>query len=210
MARQGGIRWWAERDLRPVERWRKSPAKWQPSGRISHAPAICSPCHLAQNNQRYPRPQQKPTSRACVAAMSLLRRPDDHHRDLRARLPAEQPPHTGSAGDQDRYLMTLSPLTDNHPDTHSCGHLVARNAGLVRSARSSRGRTTNATQIALPSKTTARSPNLRANTIIATVPLQTPHPSSHAQIPIAYAVPPAHDRSRFRALALFGRRPSSA
>ena len=30
---------------------------------IACAP-ICSPCHLAQNNQRYPRPQQKPTSRA--------------------------------------------------------------------------------------------------------------------------------------------------
>jgi hypothetical protein len=24
--------------------------------------------------------------------------------------------------------MTLSPLTDNRPDTHSCGHLVAANA----------------------------------------------------------------------------------
>jgi hypothetical protein len=49
--------------------------------------------------------------------MSLLRRPDDHHRDLRARLSAKKPPHTGSSADQDRYLMTLSPLTDNRPDT---------------------------------------------------------------------------------------------
>ena len=67
-----------------------------------------------------------------VASMSLLRRPDDHHRDLRARLPAKKPPHTGSASDQDRYLMTLSPLTDNRPDTHSCGHLVAGNAQARR------------------------------------------------------------------------------
>ena len=65
-----------------------------------------------------------------VASMSLLRRPNDHHRDLRARLPAKKPPHTGSASDQDRYLMTLSPLTDNR--RHSCGHLVAANAQARR------------------------------------------------------------------------------
>ena len=28
--------------------------------------------------------------------------------------------------------MTLSPLTDNRPDTHSCGHLVAANAQARR------------------------------------------------------------------------------
>jgi hypothetical protein len=48
---------------------------------------------------------------------------------------------------------------------------------------------------------------LRANTIAASAPIQTTHASRRAQIPIACTAPPAHDRSRFRALALFGRRP---
>jgi hypothetical protein len=43
---------------------------------------VFPPRHLAQNNPRYPRPQQK--------SMLLLRRPDDHHRDLRARLRAKK------------------------------------------------------------------------------------------------------------------------
>ena len=38
--------------------------------------------------------------------MPLLRRPHDHHRDLRARLRAKAPAHTGSGGDQDRHVMT--------------------------------------------------------------------------------------------------------
>ena len=55
--------------------------------------------------------------------------------------------------------------------------------------------------------TAARSSNLRANTIAASAPIQATHASRRAQIPIACTAPSAHDRSRFRALALFGRRP---
>ena len=76
-----------------------------------------------------------------------------------------------------------------------------------RSARSARSRTTNATRAAVRSFTAARSSNLRANTIAASTPIQTSHASRRAQIPIACAAPTAHDRSQFRALALFGRRP---
>jgi hypothetical protein len=39
----------------------------------------------------------------------LLRRSHDHHRDLRAWLPAKASPHTCSANHPDRHLMTPSP-----------------------------------------------------------------------------------------------------
>ena len=62
--------------------------------------------------------------------------------------------------------MTLSPLTDNRPDTHSCGHLVAGDAQARRGPLDRPAiRTTNATQAAVRSFTAARSSNLRANTI---------------------------------------------
>ena len=60
------------------------------------------------------------TARA-AASMPVLRRPHDGHRDLRARLRAEAPPHTGSGGAQDRHLMMPSlPIDDRHPARQSC------------------------------------------------------------------------------------------
>ena len=66
------------------------------------------------------------------ASLPLLRRPHDHHRDLRARLLAAatvrpRPP----AADQDRYLMILSQPIDNPADTRlscwlSAGSVQAR------------------------------------------------------------------------------------
>ena len=50
------------------------------------------------------------------ASMPLLRRPHDHHRDLRARLPAQIPPATTGAN-QDRHIMTQSPPIDTRRDT---------------------------------------------------------------------------------------------
>src|SRR4029077_11761597 len=44
--------------------------------------------------------------------MPVLRRPHDHHRDLRARLPAKASPHT-CADHPDRHLMRPSPPIDN-------------------------------------------------------------------------------------------------
>jgi hypothetical protein len=44
----------------------------------------------------------------CAApSMSLLRRPHDHHRDLRRRLPATPPANRASRGNQCRYLMSV-------------------------------------------------------------------------------------------------------
>src|SRR6185436_7214171 len=51
-----------------------------------------------------------------AAAMSLLRWPHDHHRDLRARLRAKVPPNT-CRNDEDRYLMMLSSTIDARSDT---------------------------------------------------------------------------------------------
>ena len=56
----------------------------------------------------------KPDEPKSPGSMPLLRRPHDHHRDLRARLPAETPDHTGSGGDQDRHIMTSSPPIERH------------------------------------------------------------------------------------------------
>ena len=62
-----------------------------------------------------------------AASMSVLRWPHDHHRDLRARLPAHAPAHTRIARDQDRYLMTPSPPIDDRSDTRHSRWLVASN-----------------------------------------------------------------------------------
>ena len=61
--------------------------------------------------------QTTPRTADTAASMPVLRRPHDHHRDLRARLRAEAPAHTGSGGDQDRHLMM--PSTDRQPPSHS-------------------------------------------------------------------------------------------
>src|SRR5271157_4166839 len=67
--------------------------------------------------------------------MSVLRRPHDHHRDLRARLPAHTSSPSRCRSDQDRHFMMprsnacndtrvltspsqlASPLTSNPPDS---------------------------------------------------------------------------------------------
>ena len=80
------------------------------------------------------RSRSRPTSTARAAAsMPLLRRPHDHHRDLRARLPAEAPPHARSGSDQDRHLMTPSPPIDDRSDARHSRWLSASNA-LARAA----------------------------------------------------------------------------
>ena len=65
---------------------------------------------------RHARSNNRPTSRT-VAAMPVLRRPHDHHRDLRARLRAEAPAHTTFGGDQGRHLMMPSPPINDSYDT---------------------------------------------------------------------------------------------
>ena len=51
-----------------------------------------------------------------AASVPLLRRTHDHHRDLRARLPAEAPSHARYGSDQDRHLMMPSPPIHHRTD----------------------------------------------------------------------------------------------
>ena len=63
-----------------------------------------------------------------AASVSLLRRPHDHHRDLRARLPAETPPRVRYSSDQDRHLMMPSPPIHQPSDARHSGWLAASTA----------------------------------------------------------------------------------
>ncbi len=92
------------------------------------------------------------------------------------------------------------------PDAHSSGHLVAGDA-QVRIGPLDRPAV--AQQI-LPKVQFVPSPSCvhpTSNTIAASAPIQTTHASRPGQIPIVCTAPPAHHRPRFRAMALFGRRP---
>ena len=56
----------------------------------------------ARKRTRDARSRARTTPRA-AASMPVLRQPHDHHRDLRARLRAEVPPHTAGSN-QDRHV----------------------------------------------------------------------------------------------------------
>ena len=75
------------------------------------------------------------TARA-AASVPLLRWPHDHHRDLRARLRAEAPPHARSGSDQDRHLMMPSPPI--HRPQRRPPFLLALGQQRPRSRRSTR------------------------------------------------------------------------
>ena len=92
----------------------------------------CSPCRRAQKNPRRLKPRSNNPARCRVHA--VLRQPHDHHRDLRARLRAEVPPHTAGSN-QDRHVMMPSPLiytyrSARHPCRLSAGTAQARITAL--------------------------------------------------------------------------------
>src|SRR5438309_11853149 len=60
--------------------------------------------------------------------MPLLRRPHDHHRDLRRRLSAETPPPVRRGSDEDRHLMIPSPLIHQPSQARHSGWLSASTA----------------------------------------------------------------------------------
>ena len=79
---------------------------------------------------------------------------------------------------------------------------------LCRSARSARNRTANLlAQRAIRLFTPARTPTLQGKAIGSAASLQRPRHPRRGQIPIAPAAPSVPITPRFRALALFGRRP---
>ena len=80
---------------------------------ISLVLANCSPCRKIQRSLiRRPRRQIRPAPRS-AETMPVLRRPHDHHRDLRAWLPAQ----ARSGSDQDRHLIDAVTV-----DQRLCSH----------------------------------------------------------------------------------------
>src|SRR5271170_755915 len=95
-------------------------ARQRQSSREHCARAQAARRSVSPKTIRDARTSDRRTPRA-AASMPVLRRPHDHHRDLRARLRAEAPTHTGSSGDQDRYVMMPSPPIDDRPEArYSC------------------------------------------------------------------------------------------
>ena len=68
-----------------------------------------------------------------AASMSLLRRPHDHHRDLRARLPAQTPPGVRCSSDRDQHLMMPLPPIEQPSDARHSGWLGQHSRRLRRS-----------------------------------------------------------------------------
>src|SRR3989454_12591818 len=86
--------------------------------------------------------------------------------------------------------------------------LARQHTSLRRSARLPRDRTaTPVEHRAIRSFAPARTPWIRAKAIRSPASAQLPQHSRRRQIPIAPAAPSAPHTPRFRALALFGRRP---
>jgi hypothetical protein len=81
------------------------------------------------------------SSAAARAPLPLLRRPHDHHRDLRGRLPATSSANRASRNNQDRYLMSVdaSHTTARFPRWSSTGNAAARPDASPALHLSSRG-----------------------------------------------------------------------
>ena len=122
---------------------------------------------------------------------------------------AEAPTHTGSTGDQDRHVMMPSPPIDDRPEARYSCWITAGSAhdraglsdwpALAPPIWSCTVRSTGSS----PTPTTI----LRAKAIASTAPVQPPSDqrsrrNPHSACGTAVPYPP-----RFRALALFGRRP---
>ena len=143
------------------------------------------------------------TSRA-AASMSVLRRPNDHHRDLRARLRAEAPSHAGSGSDQDRHLMMPSPSIHDRSDArHSCW-LSAGSAQARIGSLDSPARATNPVALrADRSFTPTHAPMFGRKPIAAIASVQAPHARPRGEIPIAPAAPPLPPPTAISCLGAF-------
>ena len=94
-------------------------------GLLANGNRAANIAHARQLLDVPPRAKEPETPKAAIdeppraaASMPVLRRPHDHHRDLRARLRAQAPAHTRSSTDQNRHLMMPSPPIDN--SYHTC------------------------------------------------------------------------------------------
>jgi hypothetical protein len=153
------------------------------------------------------RRRARPTPRA-PARMPALQQPHAHHRDFRARMPAEVPAHAASGGNQDRHVIMTSPSI--HHDSyarHSCcfsTDITQARLGALHSIAVARPILSRYPKIVRPHQPmrpwVAASQSRRAlhSNLGKPQPPANPH-----SVP---GTAPAH-LPRFRALALFGRRP---
>ena len=74
------------------------------------------------------RDHSRPRTPCAAASMRLLRRPHDHRRDLRRRLPAETSPCARYSGDQDRHLVMPSPPIRDPSDARPFWLALGRNS----------------------------------------------------------------------------------
>jgi hypothetical protein len=116
--------------------------------------------------------------------MSLLRRPHDHHRDLRARLPAQTPPGVRYSSDRDRHLMMPPPPIHHPTDARHSGWLDQHSRRLLQVDKSARNDTANpARQRPLRSFGPSPTPILRGKAMAAGALTNRAQPDAAAKSP---------------------------
>jgi hypothetical protein len=109
---------------------------------ISHGRASCSAC-LALETRREVRDHSRRRTPHAAAPLPVLRRPHDHHRDLRGRLPTKTPSRPGNRGGQHRYLVMPSHAIHQPDNARHSGWLSAARAPLSPIDDSACSRTAN-------------------------------------------------------------------
>jgi hypothetical protein len=135
-----------------------------------------------------------------------LRQPRDRHRDFRALLRAEVPPHA-AGGNQDRHLMMPSPSIYTYSNAR---HSYRLSGGIAQARIAAAFNSRHATNpVALPadrSFTSTHATLVRRKLIAATASIQPQQARTLRQNPHSARGAAPANLPRFRALALFGRR----
>jgi hypothetical protein len=119
-----------------------------------------------------------------AASMSLLRRSHDHHRDLRARLPAQTPPGVRYSSDRDRHLMMPPPPIQQPSDARHSGWLGQHSRRLLQVDKSARNDTANPVrQPSLRSFSASPTPTLRGKAVGAGALTNLAQPDAAAKSP---------------------------
>jgi hypothetical protein len=140
--------------------------------------------------------------------MPVLRRSHDHHQDLRARLRAQAPPHTGTGADQARHIMRPAPPINDRSDERHSGRLSADSAHARIGVRDSPPVAPPILSRHAQNARSYRRTRLRVAEARPSQPLRSsllkPEPAAKSPSARCSAAPYL---PRFRALALFRRRP---
>ena len=142
--------------------------------------------------------------------MPVLRRPHDRHRDFRARMRAQAPAFTTARSNQDRHLMMPSPAIHHYCSNarHSCwlsAGIAQARIGALHSITAVRPILARGAQIARSYR--RKRPCFAASRSRQPFQSGLSKPEPAAKSPWSPRHPPPAHLPRFRALALFGRRP---